>query len=308
MTEHDITHRLPKVWVKVSIDLPAELSETAAVFLNQLSGSGIELAPGPSSRERAIAYLPEENAEADLSALTAFLQDLEQQHPAGAPFPVQTERLVEEDWGKAWRSHFKTSRASARLVVKPTWEAYTPSGPEQVIELDPGMAFGTGLHASTRLSLELIESRYSLAGSGPRRALDVGTGTGILAMACALFGAREVVAIDNDPDAVHTAFQNVRHNGLAEVVEVSGLDLRVLTGPFDLVVANIIHDTLLELMPLLSSLLASDGVLILAGILKGEQEQSILAACGAHGLAAAEVRYSEEWAALALRPNQETNL
>ncbi|MEJ2033133.1 MAG: 50S ribosomal protein L11 methyltransferase [Deltaproteobacteria bacterium] len=272
-------------------------------FLASLSGSGVEILPIGEAGERIIAYLAEDD---ELSLKEALLREFLQSLPTpnGRPLPLLTERLLEEDWSRNWKSHFKPARLTRRLAIKPSWETYEPQEGEAVIELDPGMAFGTGLHASTRLALELIEDCLPPSVAESMLVLDVGTGTGILAMACSLLGASRVVAIDNDPDAVQAAIENVSRNRLQKIVEVSGRDLLETKGPFHLVIANIIHNTLVELAPMLCRLVANRGSLILAGILQGEQEGSILATYRAFGFASTRILYREEWAAFLFTTSQ----
>jgi ribosomal protein L11 methyltransferase len=296
--ESQITHRPPKRWLKISLQVPVEFSESLAGFLALLSGSGIEILAVGDSFEKIIVYLAEdEDLENKKNALSEYLERLKGTFPPEKKISLVQEQLLEEDWGRSWKSHFKAVRITSRLAIKPSWETYQPVENESVIELDPGMAFGTGLHASTRLSLELIEECYPPADPGPLRILDVGTGTGILAMACALLGANKISALDNDPDAVQIASENIAKNHLEEKIRVSSTDLRDLNCCFELVVANIIHDTLVELAPVLRRLLTENGFLILAGILKGEQEKSILATFRKLGLTLLDTRYREEWVA-----------
>ena len=184
------------------------------------------------------------------------------------------------------------------LVIKPSWEAYAPAAGERVIEMDPGMAFGTGQHASTRLALELITARLEQGACA--RALDVGTGTGILAMAAALFGCTEVMAVDNDPDAVAVARQNVAHNHLGARIELAATPVAEIRGSFQLVAANIVHDVLVDLAPDLTRLTAPGGSLVLAGILNGGQEAHIVQVYAALGCRVHARRSQDEWVALEL--------
>ncbi|HFQ88596.1 MAG TPA: methyltransferase domain-containing protein, partial [Desulfobulbus sp.] len=173
-----------------------------------------------------------------------------------------------------------------------------PGPGQQVLEMDPGMAFGTGQHASTRMALALVTA--TCRDQRPAAVLDVGTGTGILAMAAVLFGAGEAVAIDNDPEAVRVAAGNIRVNRLQDRIRVSGDTLDDCRGPFPLVCANIVHDVLVEMAPAFRRLLAPGGRIVLAGILAGEQEESIGRAYGRLGLQPVRSLHSDEWAALLL--------
>ena len=206
---------------------------------------------------------------------------------------------AEEDWGSSWKQHFVPFAIVPGLVIAPTWEQYRAAPGEQVIVMDPGMAFGTGHHATTSLCLALV--REVVAGGGGGRVLDVGTGTGILAMAAALFGAARVLAIDNDPLAVAAAGENVARNHLAPVVEVSGVALEELTDAYSLVVANIIHDTLVEMAGTLDRLVEPGGALVLSGILQGEQTENIVRSFSALGFAPVRIERRAEWSALLLR-------
>jgi ribosomal protein L11 methyltransferase len=209
--------------------------------------------------------------------------------------PVVT-LLADQDWATSWQQYFKPFAIVPGLVIKPSWEAYQPESGQHVIEMDPGMAFGTGQHASTRMALALI--KQSMQRTTARQALDVGTGTGILAMAAALFGAERVVAIDNDPDAVVVAQENIEKNNLTEKIKVSVTPVAHIQGEYQLVSANIVHDVLVEMAPVLAALTAPGGHLVLAGILSGEQEVNIVRVYGELGLQPLDRLYQEEWVAL----------
>jgi ribosomal protein L11 methyltransferase len=297
-------HRLRRVWRRMVVEVPAELGDAAADLLAEATGAGVEIAPAPAGagggmRERITAYLAEgEGAAAGEAALRRDLAALAARF-GGGEIDVRAEPLLEEDWGAGWKEHFHPFRAAPHLLVKPTWEPCEPGPGDVVIEMDPGMAFGTGLHASTRLALALLEERC--VAHPPRRVLDLGTGTGILAMAAALRGAGAVLALDNDPDAVAAARLNVARNRLDGNVQVGGGDLGAVEGAFDLIAANITADVLLALAPLLVARLAPDGAIVLAGILAGEQEREVRAAYERFGLRCDDARSEGEWAALLLR-------
>ena len=173
-------------------------------------------------------------------------------------------------------------RVGPRLVTNPPWEAFTPQAGDAVVTLDPGMAFGTGTHGTTRLCLEALAGLFEGA-APPRRVLDVGTGSGILAIAAAALGAEEVLACDIDAEACRTARENVAANGVADRVEVTDRPLEELTGGFDVVLANILAEENIRLAELLVSRLAPGGTLILSGI-REEKEALVSAAFGRFGL------------------------
>lgn len=216
-------------------------------------------------------------------------------------FQVKVPQLVpeliqDEDWSSNWKKHFSPFPIVPGLVIKPTWEAYSPADGEVVIEMDPGMAFGTGHHATTSLCMEFI--RHGVQQSNAVKVLDIGTGTGILAMAAALFGAEKVLAIDNDPEAVAAAGTNVSHNGLQECVAVENSPLESLEGSYSLVVANIIHDVLVSMEPDIRRLTEKGGMLVLSGILKDDQADNIIALYEKSGFRLMGRREKDEWAAL----------
>ncbi|MCI5126232.1 MAG: methyltransferase domain-containing protein, partial [Candidatus Electrothrix sp. AR5] len=151
---------------------------------------------------------------------------------------------------------------------------------------------------STKLALGLIRSCFD--SRSVKSVLDVGTGTGILAMGAALFGAKQIRAIDNDSESVRVAGENIAHNTLAEKIIVSGDDLDDLAGSFDLVCANIIHDVLVGMAPAIAALVSAKGAVVLAGILQGEQEKNIIRLYASLGLILQEARYEDEWVSLFL--------
>ncbi len=205
--------------------------------------------------------------------------------------------LAEEDWAESWKAFFWPEKISPRIVVKPTWREYDPAGDEIVLELDPGMAFGTGTHPTTTLCLQLME-RY-LPPSG--RLLDVGTGSGILMAAAALLGASQVHGIDNDPLAVEVARQNLALNAVpAERGRVwTGNRLDGVEGRYDLVMANILAEVVIALLPDLVGVLSPGGRFIGSGILESQQDD-VAAAARPLGLRLIETAHLEEWVAMVM--------
>ena len=208
--------------------------------------------------------------------------------------PLQVARLAEKDWAEAWKEYFFVHHIGQRLVIKPSWREYDPAPGEIVLELDPGMAFGTGLHPTTRMCANACE-RYVFDGM---HVLDVGTGSGILAIAAAKLGARQVVAVDVDPIAVEVAEKNVVLNGVADRVEVrSGSVDRVEKGDFDLVLANIIASVIVDLAADLYCSLKPGGILIVSGII-AEREDMVRDTLMKTGLKIEETIAEGDWRAL----------
>ncbi|MBU0482645.1 MAG: 50S ribosomal protein L11 methyltransferase [Proteobacteria bacterium] len=293
-------------WQKLEIECAFEMSENIATYFNDLTGCGVEIRDHETGRSDVaviVAYLDSEalSLQHSLTAARCYLQDLADLFPEH-PSPILRQAPVaDEDWGRKWKENFKPFKLTDTLVIKPTWESYSPKNGEKIIEIDPGMAFGTGLHASTRLAASLIEEHITSRESLPERVLDIGTGTGILAICCACLGCKNVIAIDNDPDAVAASVENISANNLTENIEAEITGLDSLEGPFDLVIANIIHNTLVEMAPTINGLLARNGSLIMAGILAGDQSRNISGVYDQLGIRTESERISGEWSALRLQ-------
>ena len=213
---------------------------------------------------------------------------------------LQTRVVHEEDWAEAWKAHFPVMRIGQRLVIRPTWREYEPLANDVVLNLDPGMAFGTGLHPTTRLCLEGIEAWGDSALMSDARVLDVGTGSGILAIAAVLMGASRVLAIDTDPLAVETATANAATNGVAVLIEarMGSLPLHE-PAQFHLVVANLISGLLIELAGELAKTVWPDGRLLAGGIYR-DREADVRSAFESAGLRFLSRRAEEDWVALEL--------
>jgi ribosomal protein L11 methyltransferase len=205
----------------------------------------------------------------------------------------------EEDWANAWKEHYRVHRVGQRVVVRPPWLEYASLPGEVVVELDPGMAFGTGLHPSTTLSVVALEEELRPG----MTVLDVGIGSGILAIASALLGAERVDAVDVEPVAVRTARENVARNGVADIVRVE-VGSAGASGPFagtyDLVLANIIARVLIELAAPIAAAVAPGGTLALSGIIES-REPAVRRAYEAVGLLFDRRSQIEDWVALVYR-------
>jgi ribosomal protein L11 methyltransferase len=299
MTQTSFSHRPPRTWDKITITVPAIHADTVAAFVASLSESGIEQvsASHDAGLERIIAYLAEEqNPTQIIKTIHAFLQELNKKLPPSNPARFQQERIIEEDWNRHWKQHFKPFKLTDRLVIKPSWEEYESQPHEIVLEMDPGMAFGTGLHASTQLALLLIEE--SFVEKPAKTVLDIGTGTGILGMDCALLGAEKVIGLDNDIDARIAAMDNIQKNRLDSVMSIDPRDLSALDDHFDLVIANITQDVLTILVHDILARLRPGGRLVLSGILTGEQTDTIKRVYGDLGLTLVRTKSQGEWTGL----------
>ena len=210
---------------------------------------------------------------------------------------LETADVADEDWAENWKQYYKPFRIGERLVVKPSWEPYAPAAGDVVVELDPGMAFGTGTHETTFMCMEMLQKHRR----GGERVMDVGTGSGILAIAAAKLNASRVLAVDIDPDAVRVAKENIEKNGVADTVRAVAGDLvKGETMPCDLAVANIVADAICMLAGPLTRHLKSGGLLICSGIIR-EREADVLAAAKAAGYTVADRLTKGEWVALALQ-------
>jgi ribosomal protein L11 methyltransferase len=214
---------------------------------------------------------------------------------------VEIGTVPEEDWSELWKIHFKPWRIGNRFVVRPTWEAFEAGDDDLVIVLDPGQAFGTGDHPTTRMCLELLEMR--LDSHQHQRVLDLGTGTGILAMAAKLLGIRTVEATDVDPIAVEVARSNFALNQLQiDSFTASGFEDPRLSETWDVLVSNIISATLIKLAPEAHKRVVDNGLWIVSGIIK-DNWPDVQAAAGRCGFTLVEVREEGDWVAAVFQKN-----
>jgi ribosomal protein L11 methyltransferase len=252
--------RYPYLHVVVS----ADLVELVSAELFELGALGIE--------ERDSSTLLKSNAGPDATTLVASFSEDEGALAARAALAPQyashIEHVIGDAWRDGWRAYFKPLRVGERLVVRPSWEPYTAEPGDVVITLDPGQAFGTGTHESTQLLLAALPAQLS---SGAR-VLDVGTGSGILAIACLLLGAERVDAIDTDPLAISAAHENAAQNALEGRLVASETPLLAVTGVYDLVLANIEARVLVPIAAALSARVAADGALMLSGLLHADAD------------------------------------
>ena len=272
------------LWVELSIDTPAEFVEPLTQVFTEHGEGGvaIELPAGhnPDEGERApvpervtvTTYIPHDNrlegryARIDMAVrLVAHVGDVSE---------LRVRVVEEEEWQESWKEHFHVLRVGTRTVIVPTWRTYEPREDDVVITLDPGMAFGTGHHPTTRMCLELLETHVERGD----RVLDLGCGSGILSIAAAKLGASKVFGLEIDPIAASVAVRNVRENGVQDIVLTDEASLphpRAAAGEYDLLVANVSAKVITELAEHIVRVVRSGGTLIFSGILDKQQTEVI---------------------------------
>ncbi len=277
----------------VSSDPFAEWTAMERPALRRADASS-EPGPQPAARCTVSGYLPvDDRLEGALDDLQTRLEILREY--SLDPGEEVTLRTVDDaSWAEAWKAYFKPLRVGEHFVIKPSWEPWEAAAADRIIEIDPGMAFGSGAHPTTKLCLTLLE-RSLHAGE---RVLDWGTGSGILAVGAARLGAREVVAVDLDPVAAEVAAENVRRNGLDGVIRTSAASIESVPADpaFDRVVANIVADPIIAGAPEIRRHLRPGGEAIVSGIID-RREAEVVAALEAAGLTLRETLRDEDWRA-----------
>jgi len=314
-------------WHEVTVLAAEQAQEMVAHYMNELGAGGVSIEESWSEdRPRDMSfgewydkplndipagyavikgYYPEQ---ADIGRVVGSLTDSIRGLPAygydPGNFTVGVGEVKEEDWADAWKKYFKPLQVTERLTIKPTWEDYVPRPGEAIIELDPGMAFGTGSHPTTALCLRALEGVIR----GGEEVIDVGTGSGILAVGAMKLGARRVLALDLDPVAVSSATANVKLNGLERAIEVRRSDLlgAIRSGerlaaegvrpPVDIVVANILAEIILRMIGDAMEVLKPGGVFIASGIYENK-EQDVEAGLLAAGFELIDRVREEDWIA-----------
>lgn len=325
-------------WYELTIATTEEATEMISNFLHEMGAGGVSIEESgtlnkprdtslgqwyelplndiPEGQAVIKGYFPEgTEMESLLEELKPRVEELKQFDIDTGEVSYASVVVDDEDWANAWKQYFKPLRVSDTLTIKPTWEEYAASEGERIIELDPGMAFGTGTHPTTALCLQTLESVVR----GGEEMIDVGTGSGILAIGACRLGAKSVLALDLDPVAVSSATENVRLNDLSDNIEVrlsdllgvlreeqSGTDqpagIRV-TVPVDLVVANILAEIILLFVDDVYEALKPGGTYIASGIYKNKEsdvEQGLIAS----GFQIIEKRRDNDWIAFVARKPQ----
>jgi len=281
----------PENWLVVIARAPSEdLRDAVTEGLLALGGSAVEDRGG-----ELVTYVPAEGHDA-----ARFREDLGRF--VGVPIEVETRVEADADWSERWKAGLAPRRIGQSIVVAPTWTEPDLQPGDILVSIDPEMAFGTGEHATTRSALRLLEQVVTPGA----RVLDVGTGSGVLAIAAAGLGASHVLAVENDPDAVLNAKDNIRRNRADTVVRLDLATVDAAYGarldqPFDVIMANVLSSVIVPLLPVFSSLLKSDGRVIIGGILIAEAEM-MRGAVEAAGFDIMRTEIEEEWWTALLAP------
>lgn len=318
------------IWKEITIHTTEEAVEMISNFLHEAGAGGVtieehvdnnkprdtslgqwfEIPPNdiPEGEAKISGYFPEGlNIEEVVQEVSTRIQELKGYDIDPGAAEISVRDVSEDDWANNWKQYFKPLRVSERLTIKPTWEDYTPEAGEQIIELDPGMAFGTGAHPTTSLCLRTLED---VIREGDE-VIDVGTGSGILAIGACRLGASRVLALDLDPVAVSSATENSRLNKLEERIQVVESDLlSVIKGegsadvmvqlPVRVVVANILAEIILLFIDDVYQALTPGGYYIASGIYKNK-EQAVEEALIAAGFELEQTAREEDWVAFVAR-------
>ena len=294
-------------WTDISITVPRRYADTAEAVATMVANGGIyiedyadleqqaweiahvdlieqELLDKPRDVVIVHMYLaPDENP---AEVLPLFRQRLDD---AGVEYTLNTEGVEQEDWQNAWKQYYHAMDIGRRLAIVPGWEEYDTD--RTVITMDPGMAFGTGTHETTSLCLETLDELVQ----GGERMLDIGTGSGILAIAALKLGAKEAEGVDIDPMCVRTAGENAQRNGVAEKLTVLVGDLSdKASGVYDIITANIVAAAILSLAPAVPALMAPGAKFIASGIID-ERRDEVLDGLKAAGLRPVQVKEKRGW-------------
>ncbi|MBN1481295.1 50S ribosomal protein L11 methyltransferase [candidate division KSB1 bacterium] len=283
----------PKHYLKICIQLNSDIRESVSNFLFENGARGII----EKENELEVYFDNGSGEETVLVSLHKYIRSLQAVLGRDINSSISTEMVPQRDWNAEWRRSVQPIRVTENILIKPSWIHLAEGYPPVVLEIDPEMAFGSGEHATTKLTLRLIEKNIHPHDT----LLDIGTGTGVLAIAALKLGASYAYAFDIDPIASQTAQQNARKNGVADhfFVYAGTLDA-IRQRYFDMVAANVNRLPIIRMLPQISALLVSDGVCLLSGLLESE-EQMIRQACRKNELSVNFLLHEQEWLAFETR-------
>lgn len=222
-------------------------------------------------------------------AKTSLLEEGFSEEELGS-WRISAQKVINQDWSKKWKEHWKPTKASEHVIICPSWEECHQEKGDVLITLDPGSAFGTGTHATTQLCIRAIE-KYVKQGY---EVADIGTGSGILAITAIKFGADHAVGVDNDPLVIDVAQDNAQVNGVYNKIDFSCATADMIAQQFDFVCANILHNVLAEIMGDLKAIMKPNSMMVLSGILN-EKQQIVLDAVAKEELKVVEIMTQDQW-------------
>ena len=294
-------------WVHFKLYTQPELAEALSNYLTEMGAqgvfeeflqTGVSDVPEPEPQDERVlnAYFPSGTEdEKHLSDLQSYINNLADLFPELKKPTFNTEVIIDPQWGEVWKRFFKPLRITKNIIVKPSWERYSATGRETVIEIDPGMAFGTGQHPSTSMCLEAMEEILLKDRTFQKwRVLDVGTGTGILGISAAKLGASSVMCVDIDDQAVEIAHKNVAVNHVGDRVVIVNSDVAKIKGTFELIVANLTAETLIKIKSHLVKMMEKGGYLVISGIFE-KNRQDVEKAFTRDDLISHKVIADKEW-------------
>lgn len=299
-------------WLELSVEADIEAVEAISEILGRVATGGTTIEPAfdlvdeglgaridPTRPVTVRGYVPAGDlaaAEADAVRIADALGHL-QAFGLRTIGDLRTRMVQEADWAEAWKAFFPVLRIGRRIVIRPTWRRHRRQPDDVVLALDPGMAFGTGLHPTTRLCLAMLESAADRGALDGASVLDVGCGSGILAIAAIRLGGRRALGVDTDPIAIEATLANARRNRLVRPLQARIGSLPAEGGPFDVVLANLIAGVLVPLAPLLRGALRDGGTLLASGIFI-DRETEVVEAFRLAGLLVRDRAAEGEWIAL----------
>lgn len=309
-------------WAEISIQTSHEATEAVAEIFHELGASGVliedpelvntyihsgawDYTDIPIAQDTEIvtvkAWLPtDEELPNKLEQLRLHIDEMSQYLDKGSGL-INCSEIQDEDWANNWKQYFHPERIGERIVVKPSWEEYTPLDNDIVIELDPGMAFGTGTHATTSMCIQLLEEYIK----PDTKVFDVGTGSGILAVAAAKLGAKNIQAADYDNVAVNVARENIEKNHEQDNIEIFQSDLlKNMQGKADFIIANIIADIIIRMFDDVDKYLNEKGAILTSGII-ADRISDVVKVAEEKGFDVEKMNEKGGWAAIVFRRKED---
>ncbi len=302
-------------WTEIKVTIPNAFTESAAAIANMTVPYGIYIEDYSDLEENAweiahIDLIDEDLINKDRKNSVIHIYIAESDNAAEAleflkerltaekiPFEAGSVGVDDSDWNENWKKYFHPIEIGEKLAVVPSWENYENPQNRTVLNIDPGAAFGTGTHATTSLCLELLQGFVNK----DSRMLDIGCGSGILALASVLLGAENAFGVDIDPQSVKTARENAEINNISDKVKFEVGDLtEVVSGKYDVICANIVADVVIRLLPDAKSFMTDNGVLIVSGIIDLRKDD-VLKAVSENGFRVTDEKYKDNWCAFVLQ-------